>query len=235
MKFTVSKELFEVLGEACFGVVAVQGLDNNLDLPVIRQDLAEQIAAREAEFENKKVKEDAQIVPYREAFQALGINPNKYMCSIEALLSRIAKKKGMPNINAGVDLGNAVSLKYCLPMGAHDLDTMQGDIEIRRAAGQDTFVPFGETVAETPDAGEMVYVSGHTVRTRRWTWRQSEHGKITAATSSIFYPIDGFKNVNEAKVLAARDELAAKAKSLFNCKVITGFVDKHSPEFELTF
>ena len=30
--------------------------------------------------------------------------------------------------------------------------------------------------------GEAVYASGSEIRTRRWTWRQSERGKITEAT-----------------------------------------------------
>ncbi|WP_418889350.1 phenylalanine--tRNA ligase beta subunit-related protein [Porcincola intestinalis] len=47
----------------------------------------------------------------------MNINPNKYFCSIEALFTRIAKGKGVPHINPVVDLGNAISLKYTLPMG----------------------------------------------------------------------------------------------------------------------
>ena len=41
-----------------------------------------------------------EIAPYRDAFKAIGVNPNRYMCSIEALLDRIAKGKGFPHINA---------------------------------------------------------------------------------------------------------------------------------------
>lgn len=235
MKFTVAKELFDVLGNACFGVVAVKGLDNGAVRPEIAAMLSGAVAEAEVFFEDKKIKEAPEILPYREAFLALGINPNKFMCSIEALLSRVAKKKGLPSINPAVDLGNAVSVKHRIPLGAHDLDSMAGDIEIRPARPQDTFVPFGETTAETPDPGEMVYVSGGTVRTRRWTWRQSEHGKIAAATSSIFFPLDGFKNVNEERVLTARDELAGHLRGLFGCAVVTGFVDAASPEFEISF
>lgn len=53
------------------------------------------------------------------------------MCSIEALLTRIAKGKGFPHINAAVDLGNAVSIKHRLPMGAHDLDTIADGLDVR--------------------------------------------------------------------------------------------------------
>ena len=233
MKFTVAKELFDKLPEVCFGVVVARGIDNTKDRPEIRDLLAAQVSRVEDYYAEKKIKEAAEILPYREAMQALGVNPNKFMCSIEALLSRVAKKKGMPNINAAVDLGNAVSLKHLVPLGAHDLDSFLGDMEVRPAVAEDTFVPFGETETEKPDQGEFVYVSGHTVRTRRWIWRQSEHGKIVSSTTNIFFPLDGFKNANEADILAARDELAQKLVEFFGCAVKTGFIDRNNQSCEL--
>lgn len=124
MYYQVSKEFFDKLPNACFGAVAVRGLDNTRDIPELEQMLAENVAACETYFAGKKPKETEDILPYRAAFTALGINPNKFLCSIEALLTRIAKGKGFPHINAAVDLGNAVSIKHRLPMGAHDLDTI---------------------------------------------------------------------------------------------------------------
>lgn len=53
---------------------------------------------------------------------------------------------------------------------------------MRLAKEGDTFIPFGSTEEETPDMGEAVYASGSEIRTRRWTWRQSERGKITEET-----------------------------------------------------
>lgn len=52
----------------------------------------------------------------------MGINPNRFPCSVEALATRIAKGGGLPDINPAVNLVNAYSLRYSLPMGAHDLD-----------------------------------------------------------------------------------------------------------------
>ena len=95
MKFIVEKKIFEKLPNACFGVVMAKGIDNSKTYPEIEQLLDESIAAAAQRFEGKKVKEEPDILPYREAFCALDINPNKYLCSIEALFTRIAKGKGM--------------------------------------------------------------------------------------------------------------------------------------------
>ena len=232
MYYQVSKEFFDKLPNACFGAVAVRGLDNTHEIPELEQMLAENVAACETYFAGKKPKETEDILPYRAAFTSLGINPNKFMCSIESLMKRVQKSVALPHINTVVDLGNAFSLTYQLPMGAHDVDKLEGDIQIRFSTPEDHFLPMGEEGMETMPAGELVYVSGHTVKTRRWIWRQSEDGKITGDTSHVFFPIDGFRNVNGADVLTARDALARLLEQDFGCQVVTGYVDSGNNVFD---
>ena len=106
-------------------------------------------------------------------------------------------------------------------------------MRIRLAQPEDIFLPFGSGTEETPDAGEVVYAVGHQVRTRRWTWRQSEHGRITPASSDIFFPIDGFADFNGDRVLAAREELETFQKQIFHCETVSGLVDAQHMEMEL--
>lgn len=234
MYYQISQDFLEKLPTAYFGAVAVRGLDNTREIPELEQMLAENVAACEAYFIGKKPKETADIVPYRTAFTALGINPNKYICSIEALLTRIAKGKGFPHINAAVDLGNAVSIKHRLPMGAHDLDTIDEGLDVRLAEDGDTFIPFGSTEEERPDVGEAVYAADREIRTRRWTWRQSERGKITEETNAILFPIDGFSDVNQEEVHKAADELVGLLRRYFgsDIQIEVGYVSKEQPRFE---
>lgn len=232
MRFAVSEKVFDVLNDVCFGVVVAKGISNVEKIPVISDMLVRNIAICEDRFEGKKVKDSPFMLPYREAFSKLGVNPNRYMCSIEALLTRISKKKGFPSINPAVDLGNAISIKYNIPIGAHDLGTIRDSLTVRFSEPDDHFIAFGETESEVPDAEELVYVSDHEVRTRRWTWRQSEVGKITDDTTSLLFPLDGFRNFNEKEVISARNELADCLKNLFNCNVATGFVDSQNPIYQ---
>ena len=250
MKFIIEKEVFEKLPTACFGVVVAKGVDNTGHYEKIDRMLDESIAMASARFEGKKVKEEPDIIPYREAFRALDINPNKYMCSAEALFTRIAKGKGMPHINPAVDLGNALSLKYKLPIGAHDMYTFVkpdgkgrgsegAGISIRPSTADDHFRPFGAPEGEfdDPEPGEVVYVSGNEIRTRRWTWRQSEQGKMQDKTSAVFYPIDGFADHNLEDVKKVMKDFTEQIANYFarsgsRCTVATGLVTKDEPRFE---
>jgi len=235
MNFNVSNKIFETLDTYCVGVVAAKGIDNSKVVPEIALMLQNNINICEEQFENIKVKESKEILCFREAFQKLGMNPNKFMSSIEALLTRISKKKGFPSINPIVDLGNAVSIKYHIPIGAHDIKTIKDSLAVRFAKEGDFFIAFGETETEYPEINELLYVSENEIRTRRWIWRQSEVGKITEDTSTVFFPIDGFSDVNKQEVLDARDELANKLKAIFDCEIITGFIDKDNPSIEINF
>ncbi len=235
MRFVIDGRVFAAIPDMVVGVVVACGVDNTKDMPEVSAMLAQSVAAVQARFSGQDVKKAREIVPYREAFRALGINPNRFPCSAEALFSRIGKGKGMPSINSLVDLNNAVSLKYVIPMGTHDLKDMPDAIEMRPATENDRFLPFGGGEEEVPDSGEVVYAVGNQVRTRRWTWRQSENGKITAETSTVFFPIDGFAGFNDVAVKAATDELAEKLVSFFNAEVRTGFVDRDHPEFVWSF
>ena len=48
----------------------------------------------------------------------------------------------------------------------------------------------------------------------------------------MFFPIDGFRNVNGAAVLTARDALARLLGQDFGCQVVTGYVDRENNSFD---
>jgi len=225
MEFRVEDRVFASLPTVCFAVVVAFGLNNNQKNDNVCHLLEDNSHFCQQPLADINVKEYPAVACYRDAFRQLNINPNKFMCSIEALLSRIAKGKGMPSINPAVDLGNAVSLKYKLPIGAHDIDTMNGEISVRYSQAGDYFIQFGCPENETVDENEIVYASGNSVRTRKWIWRQSEEGKITEQTKNIFYPIDGFTDINKDTLLAAQQELADLLEQVFDCTVRLGWVD----------
>ena len=228
-KFIVDEKVFELLPDYCLGVVVASGFDNaapNGKIEAMLNRNAQDFAARHAE---DNVRELPGVKACRDAFQALGMNPNKFMVSIEALAKRVQKNGTLPHINPLVDLGNALSLKYEVPMGAHDIDKMEGDIVVRFSTPEDHFQPMGETEVGSMPEGELCYVSGHTVKTRRWLWRQSEDGKIGPETSHVFFPIDGFATVNAPAVLSAWEELARIVSVDLGLEVKLGLVSVECP------
>jgi DNA/RNA-binding domain of Phe-tRNA-synthetase-like protein len=233
MKFIVYPEVFEGLPNVCFAVVAAYGIDNRVWEQEAKELLRTSMEKIREEIGDTDIKTNRKIVPYRMAFSKLGYNPNKYMSSIEAMVKRVAKGGVLPSINPVVDLANAVSMEYMLPMGAHDMDALEGDIAVRFATEGDTFIPLGETEQEAVEPGELVYADDKRIRTRKWIWRQSDRGKVTADSRNIFFPIDGFMGENCNRMLEARNRLAVLLEKHFGCRVERHVVNIQNNEVEL--
>ena len=233
MQFIIDEKVFKILPEVCFGVVIARDLDNSGNNKEIWGLLEQSIEETRNKFGSIKPKEHRDLQPYRDSFKKMNINPNKFPCSVEALTSRIVKGNNLPDINPAVNLVNAYSLKYSLPMGAHDLDTDEGSIEVRFSRKGDLFIPFGQTDPEMIEEEELVYASGHNIKTRKWIWRQSDRGMVTARSKNIFFPIDGFTNYNLERVISARDKMAADLERILNARITKKFLDRNNRMVQL--
>jgi len=232
MRFKVYDEVFEKLPDLYFGVVVGSQINNRQNIPEIYNLMKNEMSQMKNNLKGINLKEYPGIIPYRDAFNQLNLNPNKFMSSVEAMAKRVSKGNVLPSINPVVDLINSISLKYILPMGAHDLDALQGEIAIRFSREGDTFTPLGEELVEILNSGELVYADSKRVRTRRWIWRQSNIGKIDENSKNIFFPIDGFQ-INKERVMKAAEELEILLKRYFNCQIKKGFTDINHPEMEI--
>src|ERR1700688_420979 len=92
----------------------------------------------------RSVLESPQILATRSAYKALGKDPARYRGSAEALLRRIIAGKGLPRINAMVDIINLVSVESRLPIGLYDLAHVSGDIVFRAGRAGETYKGIGK-------------------------------------------------------------------------------------------
>jgi len=94
--------------------------------------------------EPRAVLESPQILATRAAYKVLGKDPARYRGSAEALLRRVIAGKGLPRINAVVDIINLVSVESRLSIGLYDLAHVQGDIVFRAGRTGETYKGIGK-------------------------------------------------------------------------------------------
>jgi DNA/RNA-binding domain of Phe-tRNA-synthetase-like protein len=94
--------------------------------------------------EPRAVLEAAQVLATRAGYKALGKDPARYRGSAEALLRRVIAGKGLPCINAVVDVINLVSVESRLPVGLYDLAAVSGDIVFRAGVAGETYKGIGK-------------------------------------------------------------------------------------------
>src|ERR1700704_1742505 len=110
--------------------------------------LLQEMKTRENEIQKlpfpRGVLESAQVETTRKAYKALGKDPARYRGSAEALLRRVVAGKGLPQINAVVDVINLVSVESRLPIGLYDLGHIIGEIVFRAGRAGETYKGIGK-------------------------------------------------------------------------------------------
>lgn len=71
------------------------------------------------------------VAETRALFHQLDLDPTKTRPSSEALLRRVLQGKGLPRVNAAVDICNLCSLEHQLPLGLYDRDLVRGTVRVR--------------------------------------------------------------------------------------------------------
>jgi DNA/RNA-binding domain of Phe-tRNA-synthetase-like protein len=155
-----------------------------------------------------------EIREWREAYRAFGAKPQRTRPSVEALLRRL--DAGLPRVDRITDAYNAVSVAWLLPAGGEDRNAYAGPPRLVRAAGTEDFdvLAAGSPVTEHPEPGEVIWRDDAGVTCRRWNWRQCLRTRITQASTSAFFVLDGLPAVGEAGLRGAAGELCETLAAL---------------------
>src|SRR5579862_5803388 len=126
-----------------------------------------------------------EIQAWRRAFAQLGLKPTQYRCASESLLRRFRKEGSLPALHPLVDLCNAISMAYAIPVAVLDAAQITGPLEVRYATGDEEYLTFaGDT--EHPAPGEVIFADqAGQAHARRWTNRQSGRSAVRADTATV--------------------------------------------------
>jgi DNA/RNA-binding domain of Phe-tRNA-synthetase-like protein len=154
--------------------------------------LLQEMKTRENEIQKlpfpRGVLESAQVETTRKAYKALGKDPARYRGSAEALLRRVVAGKGLPQVNAVVDVINLVSVESRLPIGLYDLGHVVGDIVFRAGRAGETYKGIGKYDLNL----EGLPLFADTVGPHGSATSDSERTMVTAATHKVLAVIISF-------------------------------------------
>jgi DNA/RNA-binding domain of Phe-tRNA-synthetase-like protein len=205
LEYRIDPEIFRLYPGYRRGLVLAQALSNGAaDAGLLAQLRAQELALRGRIQGNPA--EYPRIAAWREAYRRFGARPSDFRASVEALARRVLRGDELPAINALVDIGNLICLRYVVPVGVHPVPAGAGALCLRLAQPADRFLPPDGGAAEAPEPGEVVFAQDGAVLTRRWTWRQSALTLTLPETTAVFFNIDALQGVpDEDLAAAARD------------------------------
>ncbi|EYT98419.1 hypothetical protein PA99_4391 [Pseudomonas aeruginosa PA99] len=149
-------------------------------------------AASEGEF--------SEIQAWRRAFSAMGLKPTQYRCASEALLRRYRKEGSLPALHPLIDLCNAASLAFAIPVAVFDTGQIAEPLTVQRAQGDETYETFsGET--EHPEPCEVIFAdAAGRAHARRWTNRQSGWSAVRSGSTRALIVAEALHETAEVDV-----------------------------------
>jgi DNA/RNA-binding domain of Phe-tRNA-synthetase-like protein len=172
-----------------------------------------------------------EIQAWRRAFTKMGLKPTQYRCASESLLRRLRKEGSLPRLHPLVDLCNAVSMAFAIPVAVLDVDRISWPLEVRYAAGDEDYLTFAGEI-EHPAAGEVIFADqAGRAHARRWTNRQSGRSAVRDATAEVLIVAEAQHDCaapDMAELIAA---IAAELADLWSVKPSTAILTPASPRF----
>jgi len=154
---------------------------------------------------------DAHLAAWAEVFRAFGAKAKRTPCSAEALRKRVLRDGTLPAIDPVVDLYNAISIRYALPVGGENIAAYKGAPRLVIADGSERFdtVKEGEVVYESPEPGEVIWRDDQGVTCRRWNWRQGVRTRLDASAHQMWFILESLPAMPISALQQAHDELVS--------------------------
>lgn len=135
---------------------------------------------------------EAHLEAWAEVFRKFGAKPQRTPCSAGALRKRVQRDGTLPSIDPIVDLYNAISIQYAVPVGGENLAAYIGAPRLAVADGSEQFdtIKEGEPANESPDKGEVVWRDDRGVTCRRWNWRQGVRTRLSAEAQQMWFILE---------------------------------------------
>ncbi|SHJ30468.1 B3/B4 domain-containing protein (DNA/RNA-binding domain of Phe-tRNA-synthetase) [Geosporobacter subterraneus DSM 17957] len=206
-KFIVEDDFWKLFPKAQIGIIIARDINNHKNA-VNYEPLIEK-AGQEAlkQIGDIELAKHPAIAVWREAYKNFRA-PKQNRSSIEALIRRVYNGKSIGSINPLVDIYNIISLQYLLPCGGEDLESVQGDMRLTAASGDELFVPLGQTENDPPNPGEIIYRDDAGGICRCWNWREADRTKLTENTREAILVIECIDGSREALFKEAVTSLA---------------------------
>ena len=206
MELSVEQAVFDRYPGLNVVAVVVRDVDNTQRSSEIAALQAQEILFAQKLFAEMPVSAHPIVQAWRAVYQTFG-TASRYHSSVEALVTRVVRGKGISRINMLVDLYNIASLKYLVPIGGEDLAMVSGNMQLGFARGDEPFIALGTDENDPPAPGEVIYADDKGVLCRRFNWREADRTKLTERTKHAIFCLEGIPPASELEIKEAAEAL----------------------------
>lgn len=214
------------------GVLHAGGISANVD---VAPQVARFNAIAQARLAAGPESEFPEVQAWRRVFSSMGLKPTQYRCASESLLRRFRKENALPPLHPLVDLCNAVSLAFAIPIAVFDVARVSQQLEVRYATGAENYLSFGGEI-EHPEPGEVIFADAAeplpNAHARRWTNRQSGLSAVSVGTRDVLIVAEALHASAPEDVARLLNTLAQELIAAWPTEPRAQLLSRASPRFE---
>lgn len=172
-------------------VLKIEGLDNKTpskEFDTWRENKIKELLTK---YKNYDIKDDKVIEGFYELHNKVGVPRRKNLPASENLIKLLVKREDLVHINKVVDIYNIISIESKLPLGAHDIDKVSGNVTLKITDGTENFIPLGSEEKKAVGVGEYSFVDDDNDVICWLDIRQVDKTKVTESTKNVLYFIIG--------------------------------------------
>lgn len=197
--FSINNEVKQKFPSISIGIAVIKGVTiekSNSNLEKEKEELLKSLEGLTTE----QIGQYKEIQSYRRLYKETGIDWHSRRPSPEALLRRVALKKGLYTVNTCIDTCNLIVMKHRVSIGAFDLDTISFPTVLRLAKSREEILLLGDDKPTRYKDGEIAYfdkVGGYNID---FNYRDSQRTAVQLTTKNLYINVDGVYDIAPSQV-----------------------------------
>lgn len=181
------------------GLAILKGVTIGKTSKKLQQEIAEFIQTQRT-LTTEQIGAYPEVKSYRRLYKEMRVDWHSRRPSPEALLRRIATKKGLYNVNSCVDAYNLIVMKHRVSVGAFDLDRIQFPTVLRFPNSGDKILLLGDKEPTEYKTTELAYFDRDGGYNIDFNYRDAKRTAVYETTKNILLNVDGVYDVTREKV-----------------------------------
>jgi DNA/RNA-binding domain of Phe-tRNA-synthetase-like protein len=228
--FEYSSEIWGDFAELVPGVLFAERITADVS---VDGSVEEFNAIAESRLATSSEAELPEVQAWRRAFSRMGLKPTQYRCASESLLRRFRKEKSLPRIHPLIDVCNAISLAFAIPVAVFDVSEIAEYLHVRYASGDETYLTFSGEI-ENPEAHEVIFADdARRAHARRWTNRQSRYSAVRDTTTGALIVAEALHDSAPDDIQRLTGALGDELNTIWSVTPKHAILSRSSPRFEI--
>jgi len=203
--FTIDPAVKKIYPSVSIGIAIIKEVMITKTHPDIEKEKHEFLSSLE-NLTTEELGKYPEVISYRKLYKQMGIDWHSRRPSPEALLRRVALKKGLYTINTCVDAYNLVVMKHRVSVGAFDLDAIKFPTVLRFPKEGEEILLLGDKEPTKYATQELAYFDKEGGFNIDFNYRDAQRTMVTEKSTNLWINVDGIFDVTPEKVARSLHE-----------------------------